>query len=102
LVVLTAAAPSPKSQVTIISPQPQRQQEEQKQIDLFDRKTHNATEGLQPFVFNYLKIMGVTNGNVLAHCIIAARNESNISYTYRKEAIKDLFVLSKFFGYHRV
>jgi hypothetical protein len=45
--------------------------------------------------------MGVTNGTVLAHYIIAARNESNISYTYRKEAIKDLFVLSKFLGYYR-
>jgi hypothetical protein len=54
LVLSTAAASSsPKAQVTISS-QPQRQQEQQKQIDLFDSKIHNATQGLQPFVFAHI------------------------------------------------
>ena len=70
-------------------------------MDLFDGKTCSATEGLQPFVLNYLKTMGLTNGTILADYIIAARTESNISDTYRKEVIKDLFVLSKFFGHEK-
>jgi integrase/recombinase XerD len=45
--------------------------------------------------------MGATNGTILADYVIAAKTESNISDTYRKEIIKDLFVLSRFFGHEK-
>jgi integrase len=74
----------------------QKQKEE-----LFDSRIHTATEGLQPFVLNYFKTIGTTNRTILADYVIAARSESNISDTYRKEIIKDLFTLSKFFGHEK-
>jgi hypothetical protein len=92
LVVLTAS--SPRAQVTISSQQ-------QKEIDLFDVKAHTATQGLQPFVLNYFRTMGVTNGTIVADYVIAAKTKSNISDTYRKEIIKDLCVLSRFFRHER-
>ncbi|MFL6397864.1 MAG: hypothetical protein ACJ706_12040, partial [Nitrososphaeraceae archaeon] len=61
-----------------------------------DSKIHAATEGLQPFVLNYFKTIGTIKSTILADYIIAARSESNISDTSRKEIIKDLFTLSKF------
>ena len=54
-----------------------------------------ATEGLQSYVSNYFKTMGIINGTVLADYVITTRSESNVSDTYRRETIKDLFTLSK-------
>jgi hypothetical protein len=42
-----------------------------------------------------------TNAIILAEYIIAARSEVNISNNYRKETIKDLFTLSKFFKHQK-
>ena len=75
------------SSQTTASPQ------KQKELELFDRKVLAAIEGLQPFVLNYFKAIGIANGTILADYAIAARNESNISDLYRKEMIKDLFML---------
>ncbi|MFL6322159.1 MAG: hypothetical protein ACJ72Q_17020 [Nitrososphaeraceae archaeon] len=75
--------------------------QKQKELELFDRKVLVAIEGLQPFVLNYFKAIGAANGTILADYAIAARNESNISDLYRKEMIKDLFALSKFFGHKK-
>jgi hypothetical protein len=83
------------SSQTTASPQ------KQKELELFDRKVLAAIEGLQPFVLNYFKAIGIANGTILADYAIAARNESNISDLYRKEMIKDLFMLSKFFGHKK-
>jgi integrase/recombinase XerD len=44
--------------------------------------------------------MGVNNGILLADYIIPARYESNISYAYRREAIKDLCII-QFFGHKK-
>jgi hypothetical protein len=82
---------SSQAQATISS-------QEQTELELYDSEIHAATEGLQPFVLNYFKTIGTINGIILADYVIAARSESNISDTYRKEIIKDLFTLSKFFG----
>lgn len=51
-----------------------------------------------PFVLNYFKTIGTINSTILADYIIAARRESNISDTSRKEIIKDLFTRCKFFA----
>jgi hypothetical protein len=57
---------------------------------VFDRKIEVATEGLQPYISNYFKVLGITNSTILADYIIAARSESTISDSYRKETIKGL------------
>jgi len=67
----------------------------QKELELFVSKISAATEGLQRYVSNYFKTMGIINGTV------ATRSESNVSDTYRRETIKDLFTLSKFFGHEK-
>lgn len=67
----------------------------------FDRKIELVKEGLQPYISNYFKILGIINGTILADYIIAARSESNISDNYKKEIIKDLFKLSEFFNHQK-
>jgi site-specific recombinase XerD len=66
-----------------------------------DRKIRLVTEGLQPYILNYFKILGIINGTILADYIIAARSESNASDNYKKEIIKDLFKLSEFFDHQK-
>ena len=73
----------------------------QKEVAAFDRKIELVKEGLQPYISNYFKILGIINGTILADYIIAARSESNISDNYKKEIIKDLFKLSEFFNYKK-
>jgi site-specific recombinase XerD len=73
----------------------------QKEVAAFDRKLESVKEGLQPYISNYFKILGITNGTILADYIIATRSESNISDNYRKEIIKDLFKLSEFFNHQK-
>jgi hypothetical protein len=75
--------------------------QKQKELELFVSKISAATEGLQSYVSNYFKTMGIINGTVLADYVIATRSESNVSDTYRRETIKDLFTLSKFFGHEK-
>ena len=60
----------------------------------FDRKIELVKQGLQPYISNYFKILGIINGTILADYIIATRSESNISDNYKKEIIKDLFKLN--------
>jgi hypothetical protein len=73
----------------------------QKEVELVDGKITAATEGLQPCVSNYFKTIGIINGTILADYVIATRREPNPSDTYRREIIKDLFTLSKFFGHQK-
>ena len=75
--------------------------QKQKELELFDSKISTAIEGLQPSVSNYFKTIGITNGTILAEYAITIRSESNVSDTYRREVIKDLFTLSKFFGHEK-
>ncbi len=74
----------------------------QKEVAAFDRKIELVTEGLQPYISNYFKILRILNGTILADYIIAARSESNISDNYKKEIIKDLFKLSEFFNHQKL
>ena len=67
----------------------------------FNRKIELVTEGLQPYILNYFKILGIIDGTILADYVIAARSESNISDNYKKEIIKDLFKLSEFFNHQK-
>ena len=67
----------------------------------FDRKIESVIEGVQLYISNYFKILGIINGTILADYIIAARSESNISDNYKKEIIKDLFKLSEFFNHEK-
>ena len=73
----------------------------QKEVAAFDRKIELVKEGLQPYISNYFKILGIINGTILADYIIATRSESNISDNYKKEIIKDLFKLSEFFNHQK-
>jgi len=75
--------------------------QEQKEQGLFDSKISTVTEGLQSNVSTYFKTIGMTNATILADYIIAARSEFNVSDTYRREIIKDLFLLSKFFRHEK-
>jgi integrase/recombinase XerD len=75
--------------------------QKQKELELFDSKISAVTEGLQPSVSNYFKAIGITNGTILADYVITTRSESNVSDTYRREVIKDLFTLSKFFEHEK-
>jgi hypothetical protein len=67
----------------------------------FDRKIELVKQGLQPYISNYFKILGIINGTILADYIIATRSESNISDNYKKEIIKDLFKLAEFFSHQK-
>ena len=60
----------------------------QKELELFHTKIQAATEGLQAYLLNCFKTLGKTNGTILADYIIAARNESIISDTYKRETNK--------------
>jgi hypothetical protein len=47
----------------------------QKEVAAFDRKIELVKEGLQPYISNYFKILGIINGTILADYIIAARKD---------------------------
>jgi hypothetical protein len=38
----------------------------QKEVAAFDRKLESVKEGLQPYISHYFKILGITNGTILA------------------------------------
>ena len=76
-------------------------QSQKEVLAAFDRKIESVTEGLQPYISNYFKVLGIINSTIVADYIIAARSESNISDNYKKEIIKDLFKVSEFFSHEK-
>jgi hypothetical protein len=49
-----------------------------------DRKIRLVTEGLQPYILNYFKILGIINGTILADYIIAANQNLMLQTIIKK------------------
>jgi hypothetical protein len=44
--------------------------QKQKDLELLDSKIHTTKEGLQPFVSNYFKIIGIANGMLIVEGLL--------------------------------
>ena len=69
-----------------------------KDVEVFNSKVFGASEGLQPYISNYVKKMWMTNATILADYIIAAKMLKRTSFLFKKGDIACLYILPCFKG----